>query len=420
MFSALPPRAWRFLGLAGLIGAGNAYASTLAAAAFLGVAGAERLPLYYGLFAVLSVPVSLVLSTVVHRWPRARLLGWVLAGLAVAMLAAMLAGTGIAALDDGGVLASPLALARYLAVSLLELMAYSLFYLLFAERFSAAEATRLNAPLATAMAVGATMGAGLVAVASTVAPSSMAPPSMAPLGGVLILLVTLAALRRIGRGAAPPPAGDEPAEDSVAAGLARLPELWRCHPMAPLLAASLFLNIFLQTLAEYLAFSVYASRFPDEQALGGFLGAVTMALNLLSMVLPLLVTHPLMRRPGTALNRLYPGLTFLSFAVLAADFRLPTAILAHVNYEACHAAIDHPVFTLNYYALPPGPARRLRVVNDGAVYPAALAVAGLLLQVLQGVATPLQTALLGGGVSLIFFWLGGALDRHHRATHQRE
>jgi hypothetical protein len=70
----LSTRVTKFLILAILLACGNTFGSTLAAAQFLNVAGSERLPLYYVLFAAASVPVSLALARLIDRHPHHKLL----------------------------------------------------------------------------------------------------------------------------------------------------------------------------------------------------------------------------------------------------------------------------------------------------------------------------------------------------------
>src|SRR3954467_5588390 len=81
-------RVLSFAFLATALAAANTYGSTLAAALFLNRAGAEAIPLYYILYAGLSIPVAMVFSQVIDRWPRPTVFTVLIVGGAVLTAAA--------------------------------------------------------------------------------------------------------------------------------------------------------------------------------------------------------------------------------------------------------------------------------------------------------------------------------------------
>src|SRR6185295_8131038 len=77
-------RAGQFVFQGALVGACASFGSTMAASLFLANAGAATLPLYYMLFATLSIPASLLFSGIVDRWPRRTTMGGLLVIYAIA------------------------------------------------------------------------------------------------------------------------------------------------------------------------------------------------------------------------------------------------------------------------------------------------------------------------------------------------
>jgi hypothetical protein len=176
----LKPRIAKIVVLAILLACGNTYASTLAAVQFLNVAGSEQLPLYYLLFAAVSVPVSLELARVIDRYPHYKVLLVLIAGtVAVGTTSAALARGD----HEGGVFA------LYLGISVLEQLSYSVYFVLLADHLTALEINRYTALVSTAMAAGGLLGGGLVWAGTRAASASILLYGLAPLLG-------LAAVRR--------------------------------------------------------------------------------------------------------------------------------------------------------------------------------------------------------------------------------
>jgi hypothetical protein len=397
----LPPRVLRFLLLGLLLATANTFASTLAATQFLSVVGAEGLPLYYVFFAVVSIPVSIVLARAIDRVPRIPLLIALAAVVGTAALAGSLAAEG----GEAGTKAV------YLGVAVFEQLSYSVFYVLLADHFTALEVNRHSGLVSTAMAGGGLLGGGLVW-----AGSFLAPPQALLLAVPLLVLPAAAAALWIRRVDAPAgEGGDDEAEESLAESLRSVPRIIARHPIALFIAAGVLLNQITQCVSEYQAFSVYEATFPDEQDLAAFLGLMNAGLNLVGLAFAALATTPLIRRFGIGgLNLFFPAVTLLAFVWLSVDFALPAAIFGHIVYDAMANAVDQPVMTGNYNAVPNRFVARIRVVADGMVYPMALAGAGAILMVAQLRLDPLGISLLGAVLGVLFVAVGFGLRRHYR------
>ena len=116
------------------------------------------------------------------------------------------------------------------------------------------------------------------------------------------------------------------------------------------------------------------------------------------------------------MNLVYPGIMVAAFAALAASFRLPAAILGHIVYDALARGIDAPVFLANYNAVPHRLVGRVRMVNDGVVYPLAMTVAGGALVVLQASSPPLVITACGALLALAFWCCGLAIRRGYERS----
>src|SRR5258706_1723901 len=123
---ALVSRPWQFMLQGVLVSMCAAFGSTMAASLFIVNAGADRIPVYYMLFAAISIPLSVLFSAVIDRSPRRKTISL--------LLAAYMAGGGFAALLPAGTVSGYYAL--YLMISILELLIYSVYYTLFSDYFT--------------------------------------------------------------------------------------------------------------------------------------------------------------------------------------------------------------------------------------------------------------------------------------------
>jgi hypothetical protein len=194
--------------------------------------------------------------------------------------------------------------------------------------------------------------------------------------------------------------------EGVIESLRILPRLIRRYPLIALLSAAMFLNVLLQCVAEFLAFSIYTVHFPRVEDLAVFLGLVSAGLNVLAFLVIVLFTDRQLPRLGVPkMNRVYPALDILTFGVLSVWPSLPAGILANMSYDPFERGIDVPVATMNYNAIRYRFVGRVRVFIDGMIFPLGLAAAGLLLMGFQGRLELRAIAAFGLVLSIILFAL---------------
>jgi MFS family permease len=392
-------RAGLFVVLAFLLATQNTYASTLAASLFLSHVGASAIPLYYILFAAASIPCSAFLSRVIDRVPRQVLLKYML-GIFVAISLAM---SGLLGLGDHWYYVV------YIGISICEQLLYSLYYVLFADYFSVTDAKRATARVAIGMAFGGLAGGAGVAFVT-----SFAGPRFALVMTPVLVVVVFGYFGWLARLHQPLENIEPAAEESITESLRVVPRLLRRYPMVALLAAAMFLNVFLQCVSEYLAFTIYTAHFPSVDALATFLGFVHAGLNLLGFVIVVAFTDRQLTRLGVAvMNRVYPALNTLSFGVLTLSTSLPAGILANIAYDPFVHSIDVPVVTMNYNAIRYRLVGRVRVFVDGFVYPLGLAVAGVALEIFQRGLSLRSIALIGFVGSLLLLAVHWNIGKHY-------
>lgn len=389
--SFLASRPGLFVVLAFLIAVQNVYASTLVASLFLARIGAQGMPFYYVLFALVSIPFAALFSAIIDRFPRPllfqNLLG-VFTVLTIVLVFVLLLGD----------LWSYVAL---LAVRVFEHMIISIYYILFADYFTVTDTKRYAGRLALGMAVGGLAGGALLtAMTGFGGPIVAAAATPALVAAVLIFGVWLT------RREHPLDAGAPASREGVIESLRILPRLIRRYPLIALLSAAMFLNILLQCVAEFLAFSIYTVHFPRVEDLAVFLGLVSAGLNVLAFLVIVLFTDRQLPRLGVPkMNRIYPALDVLTFGVLSVWPSLPAGILANISYDPFERGIDVPVATMNYNAIRYRFVGRVRVFIDGMIFPLGLAAAGLLLMGFQGRLDLRAIAAFGLVLSLILFVL---------------
>lgn len=396
----LTSRAGQFVLLAFLLAAQNTYVSTVVASRFLAAVGAEGIPLYYILYAVVSIPLAAFITGVIERLPRRRILVGALAiftalTVALPMLPAMGAVRPYAA---------------YLIVRVFEHLIYSVYYILIADYFSVTDSKRYAGRIALGMAVGGLIGGGLLTIVAAFGgplAAALASPALVALALVYGGWVTR---RHQPLDAAPPAASRESILDS----LRILPPLVQRYPLIALMTAAMFLNVLLQCIAEFLAFSIYTIHFPQADQLAVFLGLVNAGLSVLGFVVIVLFTERALPRLGVPImNRVYPALDVATFAVLTVTPSLPAGILANVSYDPFEHGIDVPVTTMNYNAIRHRFVGRVRVLIDGIIYPLGLASAGLLL---LGVAARIDLRLIAAAgliLSLLLLALHWQIGRQY-------
>src|SRR3954469_24161061 len=395
----LASRPGLFVVLAFLIAVQNTYASTLVASLFLARIGAEGIPFYYVLFGIVSIPFAAFFSAIIDRFPRPVLFNNMLGAFTVVtiVLAFVL------------LLGDVWAYVAFLAVRVVEHMIFSVYYILFADYFTVTDTKRYAGRVALGMAVGGLAGGALLTAVTGFGGPIVAAAATPAL--VAAALVFGAWLTRRG----PPLDGAAAASrEGVIESLRILPRLLRRYPLIALLSAAMFLNVLLQCVAEFLAFSIYTIHFPAVEDLAVFLGLVSAGLNVLGFLIIVLFTDRQLPRLGVPkMNRVYPALDVLTFGVLAVSPSLPAGILANVSYDPFERGIDVPVATMNYNAIRYRFVGRVRVFIDGMVFPLALGAAGGALMAFQGRLELRAIALFGLLLSIALFVLHWNIGKHY-------
>jgi HEAT repeat protein/MFS family permease len=395
-----------FVVLATGLATANTYGSTLAAALFLNRAGADAIPLYYILYAALSIPVAMVFSQVIDRFPRAAVFSALLIGGAV-----LTAAVAPAARSE----TKALFYALYIVISVFEQLSYSVFYVLMTDYFTSVETNRSTTAIAVGMALGGLAGGALAGAGASVFSSAdllfgMPALLIVSLGGFVMIRRRVAALGE----------SEPQGEESLWESLAAFHPLIRRYPVVGLLALGVFLNIVVQSIIEYQVFVIYTAKFPDESGLTRFLGLLNGVLNLLNIVTSLFLTGPLLARIGVArMNVVYPAMTVSAFAALGGSFSLPSGVFSHVVYDPWAHSVDAPIFVSNYNAVPHRFVGRVRIFNDGLMYPLAMAGAGAGLWAFQekvpqstvtGVGLMLAIAFLACGIAIRRAYAHGLME----------
>ena len=402
-----------FVCLSATLGAATVLGISLAESVFLANAHQDRLPLFYVLLAVASIPVATVFSGLVDWYRRPLVFRYLLIScIALVVLLRLLL--------DSGTLAVYFAV--YIGLSVIELLLDILFWLLLGDYFTSLELKRYATLLVAAMGLGGLLGGGAAFLLSDL--------RHVPTGRLLLILpilyavaiFQLAYLDRTQKeiGVSDP---DEEAGGGLLESLKAFPPLLRRYPIVVLLVGNVFLVAAIQRVTDYQVFSIYEDTYKTEDALTGFLGLLNAFLNVLEVLVTFLLTRPLIQRLGVGgMNLVYPVTTIASFAGLAlpqvtpgaARFQLATGVAGHVNYETLYNSLAQPVETLNYNAVPRRFLGRVRVLNDGLVYPAGTALAGVSLLLVEKLEVPaLSVSLAGMGLGVLFLGVGYLTSRSY-------
>ena len=359
---------FHFMGLAVTLSVAKVILSTLGVALFLVKEGAQALPLFYLLLAVVAIVLSAAAGGVIDRLPRI-LLGQ------LAFLGALLGAASLRlliALEVPAVYYAVLASAH-----LYEIVLDIVFWVVVAAFLDTIELRRGTPLIYMALAAGGAAGGALTSALSPFVLTEDLLLALPVLGVIAVAQLELAKrrLEELGdrRG------GTEDART----GLESLRVLSRVvgrYPLSLLIALNALMLTILYGLSEYLVFTVYADTFADEATLTRFLALAFAAIQVIEFAVLYAFSRPLLERAGPLVRNLVFPLTSLGCLLgLAASQKLPAALVTHVNAEAISNAVFQPVNNTNYSALPLRFHGRVRTLADGVFYPSGLAVAGLML-----------------------------------------
>jgi hypothetical protein len=393
---------FHFAGLAATLAMARVLLNTIGATLFLSHEGPARLPLFYLVLAVVTVLLSFGLSRVIDRLPRVRLAQAVLGGCLLGAAALRWP----VALDAPGVYFVLLASGH-----IYEIVLDIVLWVVIAGFTDSVELKRATPVIYMSLAIGGAAGGGAAhGLSALMAPADML--CVLP----LLALVLVAQLALVERRLQEVP-DDDPADRSPSAtldGATGLVGLVRRFPLSLLIALNALVMTILYGLSEYLVFTIYSARFPEERELARFLALVFALLQTIEFGLLYAVSWPLLERTGPLVrNLVFPLTSFASLIYLVASQKLPAALVLHVNAEAVSNAIYQPVSNANYIPLPLRFQGRARTLADGVFYPTGLALAGGMLVLVpeQNVMTVvgfiaivfvLIFGLIGVGIGLLF------------------
>ena len=392
-----------FFALLGVLNLAQMMGFAGAEALFLGRVGVAQLPLAFIGASATTVLFSLAYASIVGRVRNDVLFAWMLAGAAALLLAGAAGATRDAAW-------APAALFILFFVTQAIFLTH---FMTFAGDFFDTLSSKRMFPLFTiGSSLGGALGGGLVVLVLRIAPAeSLILCWAAGLGASAALLrAARRSLRRWG-----PLELDEADETSVE-GIRGALRYLRRSPFSRWLVLSVLGMVLALSLSQYLYSDIFAGTFPDADALAAFFGIYLCVTNAAEILVERYATPWLIRRLGVAsANLVHPALTVASFAVLAADYRLPAAIAARANRELLENALSMPVRNLVYNAIPLRFRGRMRVFLEGIVLYSGMSVAGLLL-LFVGRPDPLWLCGVGGATAILYLLANARVRRAYVET----
>ena len=370
-------------------------------ALFLARRGIEALPAMFVIASAFTVLGSLLYGLGVGAYRNDSFFCWMLIGAA----GLLCAGGGISDVDPG--LAASVLFCFYFVTQAIFLNHYWTFA---GDYFDTLTTKRLFPLFAAGNSVGGVLGGcialGVSLVASAEALIYVWAFFLALSAGLLRL--ERRRLRRWG------PLELEEADETSVSGLRDALRYIRRSPLGQWLVVSILGMTLCLFVAQYLYLGAIAREFPEAAQLAAFLGLYLAASNLVEIVLEVWPVPRLIQRLGVArANLVHPWLTLGSFAALALDPRLLTALLSRANRELLSSALAEPVRNLVYNALPFRFRGRIRAFLEGIAAHAGMTLAGgLLLLIPTGIA-PLWLSVLGAATALLYVLSNLAVRREY-------
>ena len=309
-------------------------------------------------------------------------------------------------------------------VSVFNLFVVSVFWQMNVDLFSPEQSRRLFGVIAAGATVGAIVGSG-----TTAALARHVPPMLLLLGAAALLEVAVlsahrlsslsAALDRQGsdRGSEAPIGG------SVWAGITRAVR----SPY--LLNVSVFLLLFAIT-STFLYFeqaAIVSRSFADRGAQTAFFATVDLLVNVLTLVVQLFLTGPIVLAVGVALPLAFlPALTIAGFGILALTPTLVAIAAVQVVRRAADYAIARPAREMLYTVVPREDRYKAKSMIDTVVYRTGDQVGAWSVALLRVIGlAPMQVSLIAIPVAIVWLtnalWLGRRQERlaadHARLPH---
>ncbi len=178
-------------------------------------------------------------------------------------------------------------------------------------------------------------------------------------------------------------------------------------PLSRWLVCSALGMVLAYYLAQYLYSGIFVERFGNEVELAIFLSLLLAITNAVEIVFEVSVTPRLIRLQGVpGANLAHPFVTLLSFVFLAASYGLASGVFARLSREMLDNAVAAPIRSLMQNAIPSRFRGRMRAFLEGMVVYAGMAVAGLVLLILED---PPVLWLCAAGVAASLVYLGAGL-----------
>lgn len=325
--------------------------------------GSRGLPLVYVLLAVVSIPLASGISAALGRWRTSQICRsacWVSLLLCLVLRAAL-------AFEVTG---APQAI--FISAYVLEIVFDTLFWLSVSEYLTTLELKRHTPFLAMAFGVGGIFGGFLTTGFCALLPADDLLLLNAALFGVCLIQFV-----RIDQNLEPlaGETGDE--EAGLISAVRSTFVVLRAFPLTGAIAAGILLMSSLFCLQDYLALTIYAEKIPDEDELASFMGLAYAGQQTAELLILAVFGRLVLEGAGPLVrNMLFPLTTIAVLVALQSFWVLPVAVLVHINANAVSNAIFEPVKNLNYAALPFRMLASVRMLVEGVVYPAGIALSG--------------------------------------------
>jgi CRP-like cAMP-binding protein len=381
--------------LATVISPSTLVVTTAGTSQVLSQEGSEALPLVYVLLAVVSIPLASGISAALGRWRTSRIcraVCWASLLLCLTLRATL-------ALEVPG---APQAIC--VAAYVLEILFDTLFWLTVSEYLTTLELKRHSPFLAMAFGVGGIFGGFLATAFCARLPADDLLLLNAGLFGVCLIqfmridrtLQVLAAET------------DAEQEAGIVTAVRSTFVVLRAFPLTAAIASGIFLMSSLFCLQDYLALTIYAENIPDEDSLASFMAMSYAGQQVAELLILAVFGRLVLERAGPLVRNLFfPLATVAALVALQSFWILPIAVLVHVNANAVSNAIFEPVKNLNYAALPFRMLGPVRMLVEGVVYPAGVALSGAALLWVQTACEPNAVLAVAIVLSMLFATASG-------------
>ncbi|MCA9971206.1 MAG: hypothetical protein KC425_13365, partial [Anaerolineales bacterium] len=379
-------------------------------AAFLEQVGAEYLPLFFVVKALLSMPAVALYTAVADRWSPERLFILIF----LSSVAAFALGLGLLAAPFGGrgLLIAFMYLIVFIPLSDIQAIHWNTYVNHF---YDTRAARRIIPVLVTAFGIASVVaGEGLALL--TRRGWDTLHIVLASMGLLLLTAVLIALSTRLLRHQ-PAPETAVPPASSYRASLREGYRYVLNSPFLRWMALAVFILMVLFTFSDYVISQTLAIQLTESE-ITRFLGRLTSITNLLLLPVQILFLNRLVGRIGLGnANLLFP-LTNLAAAgtLFLAPARLWPAAVAQANRVYLYGSVGYPLHNLLYNAVPLRIKGRARAFIGGLVTPVGMLIGSILLQSLQLLDPSIRYAVLSSliaGLSVAYALVSLVLRRQY-------